>query len=498
MVSDTAQTLFPYPTESPDTLRIAQHQIGDVGALLCDTGADVNDGSLLLDSSWSSDSAATAISDVRLLSRLLPTDGGRLGTAAGAVARYVRALEDARDGIDAVRTRYDAAVTARDGANAHVPEVLKNNRYEREEYRQGNQAALDAATRRLDADYATELSALQTSRTGVLGDLRTVLDALAPADLRGPTGSYGQAAFTGVAITLSLVAPVDGAEDPVRRAQQAGAFERAFGRPPSGPTEWQTAAALDGTSHIAKDGDTQAVVQVGTITPQPGRGIVRMAFYIPSAEVFNVPDYDLGDNRGPDSQFDPEASRVTVYIDYETGVVVARQNPSVNTEGEVRVKTPSVLVSQTTTGAVRIQYDAENPFAPPDPTNSHTVKGDIVVTPPRVDGDTWRIDGEIGDYPAFEAYHDDTLGRTDVLLTDKADNEGSFGPLLELPSHHALGSGPDSDPVKQFGQLGRPISGPYYEYQARSGQQLGTVDVPVTIDPWQPFGTKPPSAGGYA
>jgi hypothetical protein len=496
MASETAQTLYPYPPESPDNLRTAQRQVGDVAALLNDTGADVNDDSLLLDSSWSSDTAATAVSDVRLLARLLPQDGGRLATAAGATGRYVRALEDARDGIDAIRTRYDSAVTARDQANADVPKALEHNRYEREEYRRGNQADLDAAKIRLDADYETELSTLQTSRTGVLADLQTVLDALAPAQFRTPEGGYGQAAFTGIAATLSLVGPVDGAEDPRRRAAQAAAFEKTFGRPPSGPTEWQTAAALDPTSYLDKNGDTDAVVQVGRITPQPGKGIVRIALYIPSAEVFNVPNYDRGDDRGPDSSFDPEDARVSLFIDYETGVVVARQNPSVDTEGEVRVQAPSIQVSQTTNGAVRIQYDAENPFAPPDPTNSHTVKGDVVVTPPGVDSATWRLDGEIGDYPAFEAYHDDPLGRTEVLATDAADNEGSFGPLLELPSHHDVGDGPDSDRVKQFGDLGRPISGPYYEYTPRSGEQLGTPDAPVTIDPWPPFGEEPP-VGGY-
>ena len=64
------------------------------------------------------------------------------------------------------------------------------------------------------------------------------------------------------------------------------------------------------------------MVQVGRITPRPGAGVVREARY----------------------------------IDCETGLVIARQNPPVDTEGEVRVQAPDVLVSRTTHGAVRIQY----------------------------------------------------------------------------------------------------------------------------------------------
>lgn len=495
MASDTANTLYPYPPENPDNLDTAKRQLGNVSALLEDSGADTDDTALLLDSSWSSDSAATAVSDTRLLAAALPSDGAQLHTAAAASGRYVAALHDARSAIDKIRTRYDQAVATRDDANAHVPPAVGHNSYEREEYRLGNQADLDRAETGLDVEYDDALGDLRRAGTGVLHDLQGVLDALAPRVYRHTSGDYGRAAFTGLAASLSLVAPVDGADDPRRRAAQARAFERVVGRPPAGSNDWSTAAMLDATSYQDKNGGTQAVVQVGRITPQPGAGVVRAALYIPSAEVFNVPNYDVGDDRGPDSQFDPEQSRVSLYIDYETGLVIARQNPSVDTEGEVRVQTPSVQVSQTTNGAVRIQYDAENPFAPPDPTNSHTVKGDVVVTPPGIDSGSYRLDGQIGDYPAFEAYHDDPLGRTDVLDTDAADNGGSFGPLLELPSHHDVGAGPDSDYVKQFGRLGRPISGPYYEYQPRSGQQLGTADAPVTVDPWPPFG-RTPQAGG--
>jgi hypothetical protein len=478
VASETAQALYPYPAESPGTIRIAEHQIGDVAALLNDTGADVDDGSLLLSSSWRSDSAARAVSDVRVLAKLLPADGGRLGTAAAASSRYVSGLEDARDGIDAIRTRYDAAVATRDQANAHVPEVLKANRYEREEYRHGNQSDLDAQKKKLDVDYDTELATLATVRAGVLNDLQGVLDVLAPAQLRRTPGDYGTAAFVGIEAALSLVAPVDAPEDPVRRAGQAAAFARLFGHPPAGSNDWSTAAMLDATSYLTKNGGTDAVVQVGRITPRPGQGVVRIGLYIPSAEVFNFLAYDLGDNRGPDSQFDPEQTRVTLYVDYENGVVIARQNPSVNTDGEVGVRAPLVGVQELTDGSIRLQYDAENPFAPPDPSSSHTVNGDVSVRPPSVPGGEWHLDGTIGDYPAFEAYQDDPLGRTQALLQDAADNEGRLGPLLELPTHHDIGDG--QGPLYRF-RTRRALSGPYYEYLETAPFPLGDPSAPTPI-----------------
>ncbi len=66
---------------------------------------------------------------------------------------------------------------------------------------------------------------------------------------------------------------------------------------------------------------------VGRIEPVPGQGIVRMGLYIPAGEVVNFPHNDLGDDRGEDQTFDPERTRVSLYVDYENGLVIARQNP---------------------------------------------------------------------------------------------------------------------------------------------------------------------------
>lgn len=336
-------------------------------------------------------------------------------------------------------------------------------------------------------ECATQITDALTRADRADHDLQSVLTFAGTGAFDGGTGTLAQAG------TL----PFSPTTEADRHANQMAAFTAFYGRPPTSTTDWSMAAMLDPHSYQPKNAGTDAVLQVGRITPQPGKGLVRLALYIPSDEVFNVPNYDIGDNRGPNEHFDPEQARVSLYIDYETGTVVARQNPSVDTEGEVRVASPQVLVSQTTTGAVRVEYDAANPFSPPDPTGSHTVKGDIVVTPGG-DGTDWGLDGSIGDYPAFEVYHDDPAGgATTTLDQDAADNEGSLGPLLELPQHHDVGSGPDSDAVKQFGQLGRPISGPYYEYAPRHGVQLGGTSDPTQIDPWPPFGQEAPAGGVY-
>jgi hypothetical protein len=47
------------------------------------------------------------------------------------------------------------------------------------------------------------------------------------------------------------------------------------------------------------------------------------------------------------------------------GVVVARQNPSINADtGEVRAGTPSVDAVQQANGSVLIRYNAADPFSP--------------------------------------------------------------------------------------------------------------------------------------
>ncbi len=62
----------------------------------------------------------------------------------------------------------------------------------------------------------------------------------------------------------------------------------------------------------------------------------------------------------------PEESRVAIYTDFENGIIVARQNPSVNADtGEVRAGTPpDISAVQQSNGAVLLRYNAADPFSP--------------------------------------------------------------------------------------------------------------------------------------
>jgi len=226
-----------------------------------------------------------------------------------------------------------------------------------------------------------------------------------------------------------------------RRRNEIDAFKEVFGREPASSTDWETAAALDPHSYDEKYNGTPPSIVVGRINPEPGQGIVRTGLFIPRDKVFNIPNDDLGDNRGFDPNFAPEDSRVSLYVDYENGLVIARQNPSVDVEGNVKVATPDVKVQQAPDGAVRIQYDAKNAFAPPGADLSgHVVRGDIVVTP-GAGGQPASIDGVVGDYPSLEVYQEMPNGTSHTLAQDPADSGNPYGPLTELPFSHEIGSG---------------------------------------------------------
>lgn len=136
-----------------------------------------------------------------------------------------------------------------------------------------------------------------------------------------------------------------------RRLDHSAAFERATGRSPETANDWLTASMLDATSEIGKYDGTDAQVVVGHIRPQPGMGVVRTELYIPVHSVFNFAllppslEYDLGDLRGANPTPTPGDARVELVIDYDNGLIVARQNPSVTESGEVRVDAPTSMSS---------------------------------------------------------------------------------------------------------------------------------------------------------
>ncbi|MFD6269993.1 hypothetical protein [Nocardia asteroides] len=268
-----------------------------------------------------------------------------------------------------------------------------------------------------------------------------------------------------------------GRNDPERVQTSAAAFQQMFGRLPTSSTDWATAEILNPTSQDPKYQGVAPVIKVAKIEPVPGQGVVRIGAYIPAEEVFNIPDNDLGDNRAEDPNFDPEQTRVATYIDYENGLVVTRQNPSVTTSGDVAVGSPDVHVQQLPNGSVRIQYDAANAFAPPGSSLSgHTVNGDLVVAPTSGNPGSPRVvaGGTIGDYPSMEIYQDNSAGAGRPVLIDAADSGSKWGPLTNLPFHHEVGGGSSMrDPFEADADITTP------DYPAT---KLGDPSDPPTVN----------------
>lgn len=285
---------------------------------------------------------------------------------------------------------------------------------------------------------------LAAAYSTVLRTLLNTFDAVDEATASGvKRANSTESLYRAVELVTGGVLP-EAPPDPDANAQRRNeieAFRQVFDRAPVSSTDWETAAALDPHSYEDKYADVPPRVVIGRIEPVPGQGVVKAGLFIPRDVVFNVPRDDLGDDRGFNQSFAPEDTRVSMYIDYENGLVVARQNPSVDTAGNVRVLTPDVKVQQAPGGAVRLQYEAANGFAPPGAALSgHVVRGDIVVTP-GAGSTAASVDGVIGDYPSLEVYQNVPSGHTHTLAQYAADSGNVYGPLTELPFSHEIARG---------------------------------------------------------
>ncbi|WP_239476535.1 hypothetical protein [Nocardia arizonensis] len=256
--------------------------------------------------------------------------------------------------------------------------------------------------------------------------------------------SAPEAALTAATAAIADSRKQDPRADPDRLRTSAAAFAQVFARAPLSTTDWKTAEALNPNSYDPKYQGVQPNIKVAKIEPVPGQGIVRAAAFIPAAQVFNVPEYDMGDNRSEDPNFDPEHARVVTYVDYENGLIITRQNPSVTTSGEVKVGEPEVAAQQLPNGSVLIQYDAANPFAPPgSDLTGHAVNGELVISPSSGNPGTPRVvaGGEITNYPSMEIYQDNSAGNSRPVLIDAANSGSQWGPLTNLPFFHEVGGG---------------------------------------------------------
>lgn len=227
-----------------------------------------------------------------------------------------------------------------------------------------------------------------------------------------------------------------------RKRNESDAFEKVFGHPPVTANDWQTAAALDPHSYDPKNQGQPPNIVVGKITPVPGQGVVKTNLFIPGEKAWTPFGGNLGDDRGFDPTSGPEDSRVTIYTDFDNGVVVTRQNPSVLQDSggaQVKVGTPDVRVSQNPNGSVLIRYHAADPFSPggeqlalETPWN---VNGDLVIKP-TAGGPI--AGGTITEFPAAEIYQVNG-GSTVQMAQMMPQNVGEFGPLAGLPFSQQIG-----------------------------------------------------------
>lgn len=249
-----------------------------------------------------------------------------------------------------------------------------------------------------------------------------------------------------------------------RRHNQIDAFKHVFDREPVSRADWDTAAALDPHSYDPKNGGVPPNIAVGTITPHPGQDVVRTNLFIPGQGVLDpqltsLPHTDLGDNRGFSPTVGPEASRVSVLIDYENGIIVARQNPSVDaTTGAIRAGNPTVSAVQRSDGGILLRYNAADPFSPGGEGLAKgipfSVNGELAITP-TPNGPV--VGGNVTNYPAIEVYHDGASGPSQVLAQQwPLFSDGSTGPGVGLWWHRPIG---DASLVYGFNDLYPPMPG---------------------------------------
>ncbi|MBD0863785.1 hypothetical protein IA539_21655 [Gordonia sp. zg691] len=163
-----------------------------------------------------------------------------------------------------------------------------------------------------------------------------------------------------------------------------------------------------------------------------------MNLYIPAEEVVNVETTGIpgrvpnaGDHRGPSASADAEDSRVSVYVDYETGIVFVRQNPTVERDSDRRPRAgiPEVRVGQDRNGAVKIVYNAKDSFQPALADQIDIgVQGSITVDPST---GIPSVRGQVTPYPAIEIYHHSPEGTTTELF-ERNVNGSPYGPMTQL------------------------------------------------------------------
>lgn len=313
------------------------------------------------------------------------------GREALAVAM---AADRAADAIEAVKAKLAALRADCDAAHMRIDPVT-NTVVAAESFRGNN---------KLFKDQQAEL---QPRLEAILGEANTTDEELAVAidmadgdipiadkDTVGPDGlTQGQVGI-----------------DAAQQQQRLDAFRQVYGRDPVSANDWRMAAALDPHSYDPRYRGTPPNIVVGRFKPVPGGGMYRQNMYIPAEEVQNVElnsrliPHMAGDNRGPSALIGPESSRVSVFADMDSGLLVVRQNPTMSTDGvDAGAGTPTVSALQGPDGRLMINYTATDPFEPlPAKLLGVSVTGQMMVVPGQ-DGNL-SAGGVISAYPNTEAY----------------------------------------------------------------------------------------------
>lgn len=269
----------------------------------------------------------------------------------------------------------------------------------------------------------------------------------------------------------------------IRRVEnQVTAFEQIYGGLPKTRNDWIMADALDSTSYLEKNGDARANIVLGEIDTVPGQGVVRMNMYIPAEKVKNANDdytsitengimpFNLGDNRGPSAEARAEESRVSIYIDYENGLIVGRQNPSAEAVEYYGPDAgqPKVNALQAEDGAVRIKYLASDPFQPaPADLAGIGVEGDVSIQPRQ--NEPVELSGKTTVYPSVEAYQYQAEDPPQTVYNNEV-TTSPYGPIRGLLWGDEWFSLPGDDP-----RIGQEEKSPF---------EMGSPRAPV-IDPYK-------------
>lgn len=429
-----------------EDLRARARTCDQTAAVLDRAAVDTDAAAARLLQTWAGEAADAARRALALASDHRVCQGEQLHRSSSAFSTLAAALEE----VQRVGHQCEAQATA---ANQALLSVLD------EAWNIANTAnpVLGAAswvvekTTGFDVEAAVSsflVAALAPLKDRALGILQLMTEAL--QDYQGVLVEQSAVLRVMPGIFRLDAGPVDLPGDADLR--RGALFTVVYGRDPATEGELLMARALDVQGSDGGNTQSSANVTVIRITPVPGAGVVHGAAFIAEDDVLN-PVYlqsprNHGDNRGFDPSAGPDQARMSFDIDYETGVVVVRQNASVTNAEQSITGFPSVGVEQDSAGRLRMRIEGTDPFADPIAGWAGTsVRADVVVDPHGGRAPA-EVSGKVSQFPSWEVYQDRAGATGDPLLqqvepTGDVEELAGTGPLFHVgrPTHDV---GPDA------------------------------------------------------